>query len=37
VTLALAAECREQDLTAVRSKLNLAILRLFEHNKISIR
>ena len=36
VTLALAAECREQDLTAVRSKLNLAILRLFEHNKISI-
>jgi small-conductance mechanosensitive channel len=37
VTLALAAECREQDLTAVRSKLNLTILRLFEHNKISIR
>lgn len=37
VTLALAAECREQDLGAVRSKLNLAILRLFEYNKISIR
>ena len=36
-TLSLAAECSEQDLGAVRSKLNLAILRIFERNNIPIR
>ena len=36
-TLSLAAECSGQDLGAVRSKLNLAILRIFERNNIPIR